>query len=228
MNGLDALAHRLRPPHGEPEGTLILLHGRGADEHDLLPLLDILDPNHRLLGATARGPLRLPPGGAHWYAVRQIGYPDPGTFLPTYERLATWIDALLAEFGLAHDRAMIGGFSQGTVMSYAVGLGKGRPTPSGIIALSGFIPTVEGFALDLESRERLPVAVGHGSLDPVIGVKWGREARDRLEAAGAEVTYRESPIEHQIDPAFLATLPAWVESCLGRRDRRPHEAQARM
>ena len=228
MSGLDALSHRLRPAAGEPAGALVLLHGRGADEHDLFPLLDILDPDRRLLGATARGPLSLPPGGAHWYAVRQIGYPDPGTFLPTYERLIGWVDSLLAEHGIAHDRTVIGGFSQGTVMSYAVGLGKGRPTPAGIVALSGFIPTVEGFALDLKSRERLPLAIGHGSLDPVIGVEWGREARDRLEAAGAAVHYSESAIGHQIDPGFLATLPGWVGSCLRERAERPSEAQTRL
>ena len=227
MSGLDGLAHRLRPAAGEPAGALVLLHGRGADEHDLLPLLDILDPDRRLLGATARGPLRLPPGGAHWYAVRQIGYPDPVTFLPTFERLAGWIDSLLDEHGLAHDRTVIGGFSQGTVMSYALGLGEGRPTPAGIVALSGFMPTVEGFALDLASRGRLPVAIGHGSLDPVIGVQWGREARDRLDAAGAEVTYSEPAVGHQIDPGFLTTLPDWVERCLGARGPRPPEAQTR-
>ena len=107
----------------------MLLHGRGTDENDLFPLLDLLDPDRRLLGATARGPLSLPPGGAHWYAVREIGYPDPATFLETYPRLTGWLDELLAEHGIAHDRLVIGGFSQGTVMSYSVALGAGRPQP---------------------------------------------------------------------------------------------------
>ena len=65
----------------------MLFHGRGADEHDLFPLLDILDPERRLLGATARGPLSLPPGGAHWYVVRRVGYPDPETFHATYRQV---------------------------------------------------------------------------------------------------------------------------------------------
>ena len=63
------IAHLKRPAVGEPEGLLVLLHGRGADERDLFPLLDLLDPERRLLGVTPRGPLSLPPGGAHWYAV---------------------------------------------------------------------------------------------------------------------------------------------------------------
>src|SRR5437763_3044940 len=79
------LERRLRPAAGEPEGLLVLFHGRGADEHDLCPLFDALDPERRLLGVSPRGPLSLPPGGAHWYALRQIGYPDPETFRSTYE-----------------------------------------------------------------------------------------------------------------------------------------------
>ena len=65
---------------GEPEGALVLFHGRGADEHDLLPLLDALDPERRLRRLLPRGPLSLPPGGAHWYVVPRVGYPDPATF----------------------------------------------------------------------------------------------------------------------------------------------------
>ena len=65
------------------------------------------------------------------------------------------------------------------------------------------MPTVEGFELDLTSRSGLPVAVGHGEYDPVIGVEWGRDANDRLSAAGLDVTYREYPLPHMVDPGFL-------------------------
>ena len=58
----------------------MLFHGRGADEHDLFPLLDVLDPERRLDGYCPRGPLSLPPGGAHWYVVPRVGYPDVPTF----------------------------------------------------------------------------------------------------------------------------------------------------
>ena len=75
-----------RPATGEPDGLLVLFHGRGADERDLFPLLDHLDPERHLLGVTPRGPLHLPPGGAHWYAVREIGFPDPVTFDETFTR----------------------------------------------------------------------------------------------------------------------------------------------
>ena len=87
-----------RPPAGEPAGALVLLHGRGADEHDLYPLLDALDPERRLAGYTPRGPLSLPPGGAHWYRLGGIPTPDPATFFPTFEQAAAWLDGL--PFGL--------------------------------------------------------------------------------------------------------------------------------
>jgi phospholipase/carboxylesterase len=205
------IARVLRPAAADPEGALVLFHGRGTDEHDLYPLLDVLDPERRLLGATLRGPLSLPPGGAHWYIVRQVGFPDRETFHTTYPAVAGAVDDLLAEHAIPHDRTVLGGFSQGAVMSYALGLGVGRPRPAGIVALSGFLPTVDGFALDTGGAAGLPVAIGHGEYDPVISVEFGREARDRLAAAGAEVTYRESPMPHAIDPWFLRELPEWLD-----------------
>jgi phospholipase/carboxylesterase len=205
-----SLAQRLRPADGDPEGALVLLHGRGTDENDLFPLLDELDPDRRLLGATARGPLSLPPGGSHWYVIRQVGSPDPETFHATYALAGGWLDGLLAEHGIPPERAILGGFSQGAAMTHALGLDAGRPRLAGLIALSGFIPQVEGF--ELGDVTGLPVAIGHGIYDPVISVEFGREARDRLIQAGADVTYRESPMPHTIDPAFLADLRGWVSA----------------
>jgi phospholipase/carboxylesterase len=211
--------HRVRPAAGEPEGALVLLHGRATDENDLFPLLDVFDPERRLVGITPGGPLALPPGGRHWYALRELGYPPPETFIPTYERLSTWLDALPEAYGAPIDRTVLGGFSQGAVMSYALGLGRGRPAPAGILALSGFMPTVEGFELDLENREGFPVAIGHGTQDQIIGVEWGRDARDRLTAAGADVLYRESPMGHSLDPRELPTFTDWVRAATDRSSR---------
>lgn len=206
----DSLSHLTRPAAGEPVGLLVLFHGRGADEHDLFGLLDLLDPERRMLGVTPRGPLHLPPGGAHWYAVEQIGYPDPGTFTETFALAASWLDDVAGEAGVPPERTVLGGFSQGAVMTYALGLGAGRPRPAGLIALSGFMPTVPGFELDITPP--LPrCAIAHGALDPVISVEWSRDARTRLVDAGADLTYRESPhMAHSIDPTFLRELPAWL------------------
>jgi phospholipase/carboxylesterase len=190
-----------RPAAGAPEGALVLLHGRGADEYDLFPLLDALDPDRRLHGYTPRAPLTLPPGGAHWYVVPRVGFPDAATFAAGYGALTSWFDSL----PFAAGDIVLGGFSQGAVMSHALTWGRGRPRPRRLLALSGFIPTVEGWEPEL-SPPFPPVAIAHGTYDPVIPVEFGREARDRLEAAGADVWYRESPIEHTIDPRVVAEL----------------------
>jgi phospholipase/carboxylesterase len=209
------LAHRTRPPVAEPEGLLVLAHGRGADEHDLLPLADVLDPERRLLVVTPRGPLSLPPGGAHWYVIRAVGYPDPQTFHSSYELMSRWLDELQEETGIPPERTVLGGFSQGSVMSYALGLGQGRPRPAALVAFSGFIPSVEGFELDL-AGDLPPVAVGYGTHDPIISVEFGRRAKETLEAAGVPVTYRESPMPHAIDPRFATGLAGWIREALER------------
>ena len=196
---LDAL---WRQPAGEPDGALVLLHGRGADEHDLYPLLDVLDPEHRLLGVTPGGPLHLPPGGRHWYALGGIPTPDPETFLSTAPRLAAFLDALPVPF----ERVVLGGFSQGTVMTWAMTLGSGRPRPAGVLALSGFLPRVPGYPLDPGRLAGVPVAVAHGTLDPVIPARFGAEAAETLAAAGVDVVRLESAVPHMVDPAWIEPL----------------------
>jgi phospholipase/carboxylesterase len=136
--------------------------------------------------------------------VREIGYPDRETFLATYEQATAWLDGALAETGVEPGRTAFGGFSQGAVMSYALGLAMGRPRPAAVLAMSGFIPRVDGLELDVESRAGLPVSISHGTYDLVIGVEWGHDARERLEAAGASVRYREDPVAHQIAPGALS------------------------
>jgi phospholipase/carboxylesterase len=214
VGSIDDLPHRIREADGDPEGALVLLHGRGTSENDLFPLFDELDPDRRLVGVSPRGPLRLPPGGAHWYIVRRVGFPDPATFEPTMEKLTGWFDALPDALGVPLDRTVLGGFSQGAVMSYALGLGEGRPHPAAIVALSGFIPVVQGWALD-EQLDGYPVAIGHGTFDPIIEVGFGREAKERLEKAGADVTWRESPMEHTIDPEYIPELRGFVARATG-------------
>jgi phospholipase/carboxylesterase len=214
VTGIDCLPHRVREASGEPEGALVLLHGRGTSEDDVFPLFDELDPDRRLVGVAPRGPLELPPGGHHWYVVRRVGFPDPSSFGPTMEKLTAWFDALPDEIGVPVERTVLGGFSQGAVMTYALGLGEGRPRPAAIVALSGFIPTAEGWALD-EELDGYPIALGHGTDDPIIEVAFGREAKERLEKAGADVTWRESPVQHTIDPDYIDELKGFVERATG-------------
>jgi phospholipase/carboxylesterase len=213
------LDYELRPARGEPAGALVLMHGRGADERDLLPFLDLLDPQRRLVGITPGGPLSLPPGGRHWYVVPRVGYPEPETFRASYEQLGRLVDAIPEALGVPPERIVLGGFSQGTVMSYALGLGAGRPVPAGIVALSGFIPTVDGWYPDLEPRRAMPVSISHGRRDPVISVEFAHAARDLLTAGGLDVTYEETEAAHHVDPRAIAALPAWIDAAIARGSR---------
>jgi phospholipase/carboxylesterase len=212
---VSALTFQDRPSVGEPEGLLVLHHGRGTDERDLLPLADVLDPGRRLHVVTPRGPLQIPgwPGN-HWYVVPRVGYPDPDTFGASYRALAELHDELFTRTGLGAERTVLGGFSMGTVMSYALGLGPERPAPAGILAFSGFIPSVEGWQPDLGRGDRTRVFIAHGQADPVISVEFARRARETLQGAGFDVDYGESGASHNIDPVDIRRAEQWLGAVL--------------
>jgi phospholipase/carboxylesterase len=207
----ELLRYLERPAAAEPRSLLVLHHGRGTDEADLLRLADFLDPDGRLRAVTPRAPLTLAGSpGYHWYLVPRVGYPDPKTFFAARTALAALHDRLWEETGVGPEQTVLGGFSMGCVMSYAMALGAERPAVAGILGFSGFVPTVEGWEPSLADRSGTRVFISHGSRDPVIGVEFGRDARDLLVAAGLDVTYRESELGHQIDPSHLAEASGWL------------------
>ena len=212
---MSSLVFRERPADGEASALLVLHHGRGADENDLLPLADVLDPERRLHVVTPRAPLQLPGWpGYHWYVVPRVGYPDPETFHAAYRALAAFHDEVWAETGLAPEQTVFGGFSMGSVMSYALGLGGDRPAPAGILALSGFVPVVEGWEPAVTERKGLRVFIAHGRNDPIMEVGFARRARELLEAGGLDVEYHESDAAHEIDPVHVPAAIAWLGATL--------------
>jgi phospholipase/carboxylesterase len=215
-----SLVHLIREPAGEPQGALVLNHGRGSDERDLYGLLDELDPERRLLGVTTGAPLtNVPPGGRHWYLVPRVGYPDHDTFHSSYGLLTEFLDGFLGERGIGWERTVIGGFSMGAVMSYSVALGPGRPVPGGLLAFSGFIPTVDGWQPDLAGREQLPVLIHHGANDPIIPVEFGRRARELLDAGGLAPEYVETDAGHWLPPEALEPAKGVVAATVSRATR---------
>ena len=206
-----ALTYLERPAAERPEGLLVLHHGRGTDERDLLGLADALDPGRRLHVYTPRAPLTLSGSpGYHWYLVPRVGYPDPDSFHAARGALAELHGRIWEETGLGPADTVFGGFSMGAVMSYAMALGADRPPVAGILAFSGFVPVVEGWEPELEDRRATRAFIAHGRADPVIEVGFGRRARDLLVAGGIEVEYRESGVGHQIDPSQLVDAVAWL------------------
>ena len=212
---MSGLVYRERPADGDPTGLLVLHHGRGADEHDLLGLADTLDPQRRLHVVTPRAPLKLPgwPGN-HWYVVPRVGYPDLDSFHSAYAKLAGFHDELWQRTGVTPDRTVFGGFSMGSVMSYSLGLAGDRPAPAGILAFSGFVPTVEGWQPDLASRTATRAFVAHGRQDPIMDVSFARQARELLESGGLDVTYHESDAGHHIDPEHVPAMVDWLRETL--------------
>jgi len=146
--------------------------------------------------------------------VPRVGYPDPETFEAARALLARFHDELWRRSGIGPARTVLGGFSMGSVMSYTMALSANRPAPAGVLAFSGFLPTVTGWQPDLIDRQGLPVFIAHGTLDRVIDVGFGREACKRLRDGGLEVEYHEFEGGHQIYGPDLIAARAWLDARL--------------
>lgn len=209
------LIHLERAAAGEPDGLLVLHHGRGTDERDLLGLADVLDPERRLHVVTPRAPLTL--GGSpgyHWYLVPRVGYPDHDTFHAARRALAELHDGLWEQTGIEPARTVLGGFSMGTVMSYVMAFGAERPAVAGVLGFSGFVPVVDDWEPHLDDRQGTRAFIAHGRRDPIMEIGFAHRARELLEAGGLEVEYHESDVGHQIDPAHLAAATGWLARTL--------------
>lgn len=212
---MEPLVYRERPAEGDADGLLVLHHGRGTEETDLLGLADALDPDRRLWVVTPRGPLRLPGSpGYHWYLVPRVGYPDHDTFHAARAALADLHDQLWEETSIPPARTVLGGFSMGSVMSYAMGLGADRPATAGILVFSGFVPVADGWQPHFEDRRGTRAFVAHGRADPIMDIEFAHSARQQLETGGLEVEYHESAAGHQIDPAHLPAASQWLQTTL--------------
>jgi phospholipase/carboxylesterase len=190
---------------------LVLHHGRGTDERDLLGLAGALDPEGWLHVVTPRAPLALEGSpGYHWYLVPRVGYPDHDTFGAARAALAELHDGLWEETGIEPSRTVFGGFSMGAVMSYAMALSADRPPVAGILAFSGFLPTVEDWQPRFDDRQGTRAFIAHGRRDPIMEIGFAHRARRLLEQGGLAVEYHESDLGHQIDPAHLGAARDWL------------------
>lgn len=208
------LTHIVRPAvaRGEAEGQeqtpgLLLLHGRGADEADLMGLAGALDP--RLTIVSARAPFRLGPGFA-WYGMGQVGQPDDDTLRTSLDELREFIKGLPGAYNIAPDRLYLLGFSQGAVVSSALAMLVPEAV-RGVIMHSGYAHTYHAdLGLKPDGLEGKPFFMAHGLYDNVIPVQFGRDSKKFLEAAHARVTYREYPIAHSISQESLYDLSEWL------------------
>jgi phospholipase/carboxylesterase len=214
---LQSLASAGVPPRtGEPpHPALLLLHGRGTDERDLLPLARELDP--RLYVVTARAPFQFPWGGYMWYELDEqgVGYPQGTTLNESLEKLRSFIDEMAAELSIDPRRLYVGGFSMGAAMSATLALTEPKRV-AGAMVLSGYLPLHAGLDFRRDEVAGRPVFAAHGLYDPVIPIQYGRQTRDALAQFPVDLTYHEYPIAHEISLDELGDAAGWLSGVLDR------------
>ena len=212
------LFHRIVPPLEEspgPHPSVVLLHGRGADEQDLLGLAPALDPHLLLLSVRAPFPF-MTSGGYTWYDVQQIGTPHPRMFAESYDRLSHFLDDALAAYPIDHTRLLLLGFSMGAVMALAIGLT--RPALiRGVMAHSGYVPEETTLQFRWNDLSGTDFFIAHGTEDSIISVDNARRARTLFDASTARAVVREYPIGHTISEASLADCVRWMRELLSPR-----------
>lgn len=214
------LSHRIIPPeagNADRHPALILLHGRGADEEDLLGLAEFLDRRLMLIGVRAPYPFAYG-GGYTWYDAGTMGEPDPHMFTSSYGALSTFVDDALRAYPVDPQRLFLFGFSMGTAMAYAIALTKPELF-RGVVANSGYIPEKTPLVFKWNGLKGTEFFVSHGVSDPVIPITLGRRAKELFMKANAPLTYREYPMGHQISEESLADATAWLTDQLNSRER---------
>jgi phospholipase/carboxylesterase len=188
--------------------TLILLHGRGADEQDLLGLASYLDERFLVLSVRAPYPFEYG-GGFTWYDIDEIGTPEPARFNSSYDKLFAFVNDAITHYPIDKKQLYLLGFSMGTVMAYALALTQ----PSlfrGIVANSGYIAEGTRLVYQWNQLSNTEFFVTHGTQDPVIPVQVARKTKQLLETAHARFDYKEYPMGHQISEASLQDISLWL------------------
>lgn len=195
---------------GAGERLLVLIHGYGADEFDLAPLVPHIDPEGRFFTVCPRGPHSVMGYGAGWYERDDDGNIDPTMFLGSVDALDATIDKVCAAGGFDRSDAVLIGFSQGGAMTLASSLRTGGATrPSAIACLSGMLQQIDG--LEYGFGETLPeILIHHGTLDPLVTIDRGHKIRHTLTEHGVSHVYREYPMQHEINPRSVHDLRDWL------------------
>lgn len=212
------LVHACFEPTGDgPHPTVIALHGWGAGALDLLGLAPHLGGG-RYLVLCPQGPIEVPIGpGAHgygWFPITMGAPPDPLAFARACGTLDAFIEVAMRRYPIAPSKLVVVGFSQGGVMAYALAL-RHRERLAGVAALSTWF--APGLVATTSSAQLagLPVLVQHGTRDEMIAIERGRESVEQLRALGADVTYREYEMGHEISASSLRDLVGFLDQRLG-------------
>ncbi len=187
---------------------LLLLHGRGANEYDLMGLEEGLDP--RLTIVSARAPYTLG-GGFQWYDMYRIGETDAKTIQSSLIELRKFIEGMIDLYRIDPKRLYLMGFSQGAIMSAALTLAAPEKI-RGVIMHSGYVPTDTGPAANPVGLQGKPFFMAHGKYDDIIPVTYGRDAAEYLAEHNTRLTYQEYQVGHTISEESFYDLSEWLSN----------------
>ena len=209
------LIHTIYQPLGEgPFPTILTLHGRGANAMDLLGLAPYLCGG-KFLMICPQGPLETPIGpgmtGYAWYPMSMGGPPDVDAMLSSRRALEAFIERCLASYPIDRKKLALLGFSQGGVMSYSLALSHPERFAALAVLSSWFPKELEARLNVSDAVQALPTLIQHGTQDPMIEVDRARDSVERLRQLKLPLTFREYDMGHEITPASLRDLSAWLE-----------------
>ncbi|HYN22330.1 MAG TPA: dienelactone hydrolase family protein [Thermoanaerobaculia bacterium] len=221
----EKLAYAAHVPEGDgPFPMVLLLHGWGANAHDLLGFAPHLHSG-RALVLCPQGPVAIPIGrgmnGYGWFPLVPGQPADPEAFRRGADALRSFVDAALERYPIDRDRIVAMGFSQGGTMAFDLAL-RDPARYAGVAGLSSWLPGLLADSLPkLPEHEGLPVLVIHGTRDDRIAVERARESRELLRPYGVAMTYREiEGMGHEIREEALRIILKWLdEKAFGREKR---------
>lgn len=210
-----SLVHLIRPSKAVDKKTplLIMLHGYGSNEEDLFSFASELPEEIFII--SARAPYPLEPFGHAWYAIHFDNtngkWSDDEQAIISREKIVAFIDEACKAYGLNTDNVTLLGFSQGTILSYAVALSYPEKIKN-VIGLSGYINVdilAEGYTD--KNHSDLKVYASHGQVDQVIPPAWAQRIPDFLNDLNIEHVYEEFPVGHGVAPQNFYSFKNWLE-----------------
>jgi phospholipase/carboxylesterase len=206
-----SLFYKVAPLHynkNGPHPTLVLLHGRGTDENDLLSLASSFDP--RLLVVSIRAPYRFPYGGYTWFDLDEQSGINKDQLITGRDALIHCLDEIQQKYPVDLKRIFLFGFSMGAMMSLTVSLTNPHRF-KGVIAHSGLLPKEDKMKYQWDNLNGISFFIAHGTNDPIVPVELSRQAHQRFMDAKADVLYREYPIPHTISEESLSDAAVWLQ-----------------
>jgi len=210
-NNLSLTYLDLAPANPENAPLVIMLHGYGSNEKDLIQIAPALLPEFRYI--SARAPQTMDFGMYGWFPIEFTPSGITVDYSAAEKALQMFIDftkELIREYRPAGNKVFLMGFSQGAVMSYLTAFNAPQLL-HGVMALSGQLPAktmpVEGVKPLLRT---LPFLVMHGLFDDVLPIAKGRACREWLEQNVEDLTYREYPVAHQISDSGIELIRSWL------------------